>query len=918
MSPEVQRPAKMAAMLHGIPVNHTRAAGSNAPLRLDDPATSWLVVSGAMNVFAVPMHDGVADGAREFLFRVEAGAMLFGFAAAPDAVLVIIAVGDVDTVVAPVSRADVDLALDDDPSRVLAHVETYAQRLHEALVVDTSADSTDDDSLLALVCAPELSLPGALWPALAAVQREAMRRASFRLQATDLARKTRVQARRTADSTAAARAFGTITGLLTPGATNGAVTTGSTVHDALQRIGREVGVSFRMPAYELRAADTAEQARQVALLSSVGCRQVRLEAGWWHHDVGPLLAFDVGVGHADTQHPVVLLPKQRGYDAVDPVNGTRTPVTADSAARLASHALQFYRGLPDTPVTAGDLWRFVTVGLRSDTRALLLGALGAALLGLLPPLLTGALFGTIIPAADRSGLVTVLLALLVSGVAGLLFESSRAVAMLRMQTRIVHDLQLAVMDRLLRLPVRFFSAFASGDLGRRALGVTTIGDAFGTATITTLLGGVAGSTALVLLFWYSVPLALLSCLMLSLTIGSSLFVARRSMPHARARQQVTGALSALMLETMRGMAKLRVASAESRIFARWSVLFRAQQESALTLGVLSVHLGSFLSVLDVVARLATFAAYAWLLDATDTPLSTGAFVAFAAAEGTVRAASLAMSSTVISLLEMIPVWERARPLLQAVPETHAALPDPGVLHGDIEISRVHYAYEPGGTNVLDDVSISVPAGSFVALVGPSGSGKSTLLRLLLGFDVPRKGTIRFDGQDLQLVDRIAVRRQVGVVLQNATLSQGDIYSNITGSTPRAQSVVWEAARMAGVEDDIRAMPMGLQTLIPDGGSSLSGGQRQRLLIARALINRPRILFFDEATSALDTRAQRCVSESVATLQATRVVVAHRLSTIRHADRIVVLDKGRVVDSGTYEELIARDGLFARMAAQQEA
>jgi ATP-binding cassette subfamily C protein len=273
---------------------------------------------------------------------------------------------------------------------------------------------------------------------------------------------------------------------------------------------------------------------------------------------------------------------------------------------------------------------------------------------------------------------------------------------------------------------------------------------------------------------------------------------------------------------------------------------------------------------------------------------------------------------VISLLEMIPVWERARPLLQAVPETHAALPDPGVLHGDIEISRVHYAYEPGGTNVLDDVSISVPAGSFVALVGPSGSGKSTLLRLLLGFDVPRKGTIRFDGQDLQLVDRIAVRRQVGVVLQNATLSQGDIYSNITGSTPRAQSVVWEAARMAGVEDDIRAMPMGLQTLIPDGGSSLSGGQRQRLLIARALINRPRILFFDEATSALDTRAQRCVSESVATLQATRVVVAHRLSTIRHADRIVVLDKGRVVDSGTYEELIARDGLFARMAAQQEA
>jgi ATP-binding cassette subfamily C protein len=314
---------------------------------------------------------------------------------------------------------------------------------------------------------------------------------------------------------------------------------------------------------------------------------------------------------------------------------------------------------------------------------------------------------------------------------------------------------------------------------------------------------------------------------------------------------------------------------------------------------------------------AVFAAYAWLWTDIGHPLSTGAFVAFAAAEGTVRAAVLALTTTTFALLEQLPALERAAPLLAAVPETQAERPDPGALQGRIELSHVHFAYEADGPDILHDVSLDIPAGSFVAIVGPSGSGKSTLLRLLLGFETPRNGAIRFDGQELQLVDRIAVRRQIGVVLQNASLSLGDIYSNVTGGTPRPQAAVWEAARLAGIDDEIRAMPMGLQTLIPDGGASLSGGQRQRLLIARALINRPRILLFDEATSALDARAQRCVSDNIASLHATRIVIAHRLSTIRHADRIIVLDRGRVVESGNYEQLMAHDGLFARLAAQQE-
>ena len=241
-----------------------------------------------------------------------------------------------------------------------------------------------------------------------------------------------------------------------------------------------------------------------------------------------------------------------------------------------------------------------------------------------------------------------------------------------------------------------------------------------------------------------------------------------------------------------------------------------------------------------------------------------------------------------------------------------------MLPGRIEVTQLKFAYANDGPVILHDVSLDIPAGSFVALVGPSGSGKSTLLRLLLGFETAQSGSIRFDGHELSTVDVSAIRRQIGVVLQTASLTPGDILSNIVGASAHGLEDAWEAARMAGMEDDLRAMPMGMHTLVSEGGGALSGGQRQRLLIARALISRPRLLFFDEATSALDNRTQRIVSESIEQLHATRVVVAHRLSTIRHADRIVVLEHGRIVESGSYDALMANDGLFARMARRQEA
>jgi ABC-type bacteriocin/lantibiotic exporter with double-glycine peptidase domain len=264
----------------------------------------------------------------------------------------------------------------------------------------------------------------------------------------------------------------------------------------------------------------------------------------------------------------------------------------------------------------------------------------------------------------------------------------------------------------------------------------------------------------------------------------------------------------------------------------------------------------------------------------------------------------------------IPIYEQARPILAARSEVNESKMSPGPLSGDIEISQVIFRYEPESAAVIDRVSVHAGPGEFVALVGPSGSGKSTILRLLLGFEHPESGSIYFDGQDMSGLDIQAVRSQIGVVLQNGSVMTGDLFTNIIGSSLASMDDAWEAARMAGLDDDIRQMPMGMHTVISEGGTTLSGGQRQRLLIARAVVNRPRLLFFDEATSALDNRTQAIVSESLERLQATRIVVAHRLSTIMNADRIYVLDRGHVVQTGSYARLRSEGGVFAELIRRQ--
>jgi ABC-type bacteriocin/lantibiotic exporter with double-glycine peptidase domain len=365
------------------------------------------------------------------------------------------------------------------------------------------------------------------------------------------------------------------------------------------------------------------------------------------------------------------------------------------------------------------------------------------------------------------------------------------------------------------------------------------------------------------------------------------------------------------------VSKLRVAAAEERAFARWAREYAQLLKLELRQGRIQDTVRVINIGVSTLSAILLFAAAASLIEAGSS-LTTGLFLAFNAAYGTFIGAIASLSNTATEILAVSILRERVRPILEAAPEIHERKADPGRLRGRIVLDHVVFQYHPQGPIILDEVSLRIEPGQFIALVGPSGSGKSTLFRLLLSFESPRSGTIYYDGQDLSGLDVHAVRRQMGVVLQNGRINAGSLFDNIVCGAQASLNDAWEAARAAGFADEIAAMPMGMHTVVSEGGTNLSGGQRQRLLLTRALVHRPSILLLDEATSALDNKTQAIVMDSLKRLRVTRVVIAHRLSTVRGADRIYVVDGGRIVESGVFDELVAQNGLFARMMTRQLA
>lgn len=680
---------------------------------------------------------------------------------------------------------------------------------------------------------------------------------------------------------------------------------------ACRQVGAALGLALT-PGSKRTAAALADPVAAVARASAVRVRQVLLEDGWWRSDSGPLLGRTAG----DGGRWVALLPASpRSYAISDPSDGTEKPVTAAVASTLAPIAHAFYRTFPTGRLSLRDVLRFGVRGCRRDLFLIVALGLGGGLLGLVTPVATGALFNSIVPGAERGQLLQVTLILLASAFATGMFELVRRLALVRVDGRMGAAVQAAIWDRLLSLPLRFFRPYSAGDLAVRAMGIDTLRKTLSGATVTAALGGLFSLSNFALLFHYGDVLAWWATLLLLAAGGVSGLVGYGQLRLQRRIVPLRARTSGLVLQLLTGISKLRVAAAEGHAFAQWARLFSQQRR----LQFLSRSVGNWLRVFNAMfptlSLLVIMAAATAGGDAVPQ-IRTGDYLAFSTAFGACLAAMISMSTAVVEALGAVPVYESAKPILDAEPEVHHARGDPGALTGGIEARHLTFHYLPDLPPALSDVSFTARPGEFIAFVGASGSGKSTLLRVLLGFEQPDSGSVYFDGQDFSRLDVQAVRSQIGVVLQSGRVMAGDFFTNIVGSTGKTLEDAWEAARMAGLAEDIKAMPMGMHTVVSEGANTLSGGQRQRLLIARAIVNKPRIVFFDEATSALDNRTQAIVSESLERLHATRIVIAHRLSTIVNAHRLHVMERGRVVQSGSYAELVARDGPFAALARRQ--
>ncbi len=684
--------------------------------------------------------------------------------------------------------------------------------------------------------------------------------------------------------------------------------------DPLLAVCRIVGQALQTPlTFSRRPASYGHDLSavvEIARAARLRVRQTLLRGEWWKLDVGPLVAW-----HGKERNPVALIrgPGRR-YSMIDGRSGARHKVDPSLAMELAPEAATFYPSLRSDPLTFRDLFLFSFRHSRGNISRIVLAVVAIGLLSLVGPLLTNVLVNAIIPRTELDQLAFCAFALAMTAIAMASIQAMEGFSTLRIEALIDWKVQAAMIDRLLRLPASVFREFTVGDFVDRAMGIDTARRILTGRALRGTMAGLFCWFSICLMLYYDLKLALIAIALTILRAFSIVAASVVRLHHENKNFNLQGKITGFVLQLLSGLSKLRVAAATDRALAVWSRQFAVQKRHFIASQQAANALSVFESSFPIIATLVIFAAASFVQ--SKLLLDIGAFLAFLSAFGQSIASVGAWAAGVSESLIAIPPLKRLRPLISNAAEISEDRRPPGELSGALELSRVTFRYLSSGPPVLDDVTLKIAPGEYVAIVGPSGSGKSSLFRLLLGFERPESGAIFYDGKAIDTLDVGAVRRQLGVVLQDARLATGSIYDNICGGVRLPLEQAWEAARLAAIDADIAAMPMGMNTVISEGVNTLSGGQRQRIMIARAVARHPRILLFDEATSSLDNQSQAIVSAALGELNVTRIVIAHRLSTVRQADRIVMLVDGKIVQMGSFEELSNTSGMFASFAQRQ--
>ncbi len=637
-------------------------------------------------------------------------------------------------------------------------------------------------------------------------------------------------------------------------------------------------------------------------------RIVNLTPGWYNDAFGPMLGF------LEDGSPVALMPgKTTGYVFRDAKTGRETIVNKENSKNLLKEAICFYRPFPLKELNAIDILKFI-LGCFSFNDVVYIAIVTgiATFIGMLSPRITYWLYSDELVKSDNfDSLIAGGIFFAAVTVSTIIIQSLKSLILARINRKTLISLEAASMMRILSLPSGFFKELASGDITQRMNYITSLGNTMTNMLVSTGLTSLFSLAYIFQIFRFAPILVVPSVVIIIINVGFSVLSSILDIKISRERMEAATAESSMTYSLISGIQKIKLAGAEKRAFGKWSKVYSDMAKYTYDPPTI-IKLNAVIS--SAIGFAGLIAIYSLSLTAG---LSVAEYSAFNAAYGMLSGALTGLFGMALDVAGIKPYLSMVEPIFKTVPEISGNKTLVSGLKGNIELSHVFFRYSEDMPFILNDMSLKIRAGQYIAVAGKTGCGKSTLLRTLIGFEKPEKGSVYYDGRDIKSVDLQSLRGNMGIVLQNGNLMNGSIYDNICISEPSlTMAEAWEAAEMAGLADDIREMPMGMQTMISEGSGGISGGQKQRLLIARAVAAKPKILMFDEATSALDNKSQMEITKALEGLKCTRIVIAHRLSTIKNADRIIVLEGGKIVEDGNYDELIANNGFFAELVDRQ--